>query len=95
MAKGAKLRSIRRMIRLDLSRSDIVKHPSLVRNKKTNKLEKSTVPFQKTIINQNKIGYRKIKKQFGSSEAFKKAFGETPKQVEKKIYLHKLNTGAK
>ncbi len=101
MAKGAKLRSIRRMIRLDLTRSDIIKQPqlmstgkfNLIKDKETGKL-KSEHPLvqghKQKIINQNKIGYRKIKKQFSTSDGFQKAFGGTPVQIEKQYY-EKLN----
>lgn len=101
MSKGAKLRSIRRMIRLDLTRYDIIEEPAfakagkfkLVRNKETGKLQREfplVKDGKKQIINQNKIGYRKIKKQFLSSENFNKAFGGSPKFTERSFY-DKLN----
>lgn len=97
MSKGAKMRSIRRMIRLDINRRDFVEEPALmksgkyklVRDTTTGKLKREfplVKGFKKQIINQNKIGYRKVKKQFSSSSNFKKAFGGTPKQVERQFY---------
>ena len=101
MAKGAKFRSIRRMIRLDLKRSDIIEQPSLmktgkfelIKNGATGQLERKFPLVQghkKQIINQNKIGYRKVKKQFSEAENFSKAFGTNAKSVEKTFY-EKLN----
>ena len=101
MAKGAKLRSIRRIIRLDLDRSDIVEQPvlmktgkfNLIRDKESGKIVREfplVQGFKKQIINQNKIGYRKVKKQFSSAESFRKAFGGTPRQTEANYY-DKLN----
>lgn len=98
MSKGARFRSIRRMIRLDKENEELVKIPAmvksrkfkLIRNKETDKLEKKFPlvkhSFKKQIINKNKVGYRKIKKQFFNPIAFNKAFGETAKQTEKKYY---------
>ncbi len=105
MAKGAKFRSIRRMIRLDPENNELIEIPAmvksgkfeLVRNKETGKLERKHPlvkhPFKKQVINKNKVGYRKVKKQFSCSDSFHKAFGGTAKETEREYY--ELNRGLK